>query len=244
MDKRVDEVVEVDLTGRAESAEVHLFGGGHLDPRAYIASLRVDMGAYRDFLRRVGAGRWKASGVSVRLLRRVGTGAVQNHTVIEGTLWVYLGAALVKVFDARRDDPALTEQAAAELLARHLTDAMVHLGGHVADADLADAELGKPQEVWAKVYGIVGLAIPLTLFVPMAVEGPSNPFTYLYGFASAWICYWTGSYLGSSGKRRRQEESGEATAVRERRPDRISADFADEPPFVTVELTPFDTWPS
>ncbi|GLZ38433.1 hypothetical protein [Actinokineospora sp. NBRC 105648] len=244
MDKRVDGVVEVDLTGGTQWAKAHLFGKGPLEPAHYLASLRVDMGAYRDFLRRLGVLPGQASRVAVRLFREVGEGVVHRHQVHGETLQIYLGAALVRLSEARGADPGLTESAGAALLARDLSDAMIHLGGHLSGREASTEELAKPQRILSRALGTIGAVIGFAIFTPLLGElSLVGLLTYGYAYFAVLMGYGLGASLGHLLQLRAQSESGELRTVHERWPDQVSAEYADEPPFVTVELTPFDTWP-
>ncbi|WP_285502127.1 hypothetical protein [Actinokineospora sp. NBRC 105648] len=138
--------------------------------------------------------------------------------MVDGKLLVFRGAALAEVTGAQRVDPALTEEAAARSPARDLSDAMIHLGGHILSQQMADEELSGPQEARARVCGVVGALI---FFMPFALLiGISDPNTFLslYGAFSAALGYGLGAMTGSGAKARQLVATGQVTATSERRP--------------------------
>ncbi|GLZ38741.1 hypothetical protein [Actinokineospora sp. NBRC 105648] len=242
--EQVTDVIEVDLTGGTDDAKVVVRGSGPLDPTAHIASLRVDLGAFREFLVDIGVPSFAAEWTSVRFDLEAGDKVITQHLVHDRVLRISLGAALAKVVEARRTRAVRTESDAAAALARELSDAMIHLGGHLSGAPDADAELEKAQRRQGWLVAAGAAALLLVGYVVLATSNHwVSPFTYLSGLVAVVVVFQGARRAVPAATAARQVRTGKFAEVHERVPALVSEHYAEEGPFVTVSMTPFDTWP-
>ncbi|RLK58759.1 hypothetical protein [Actinokineospora cianjurensis] len=147
-----EDVVELYLTEVAEDRRP--LWDDLLELPRYVESVRVDMAAFRGFLGRLGVHRILAEATRVRVVGTVRED-IHDHRVPDRVITLHLGGLLKGIDRARRVEPGLTDPVAAERVARAMSDAMIHLGGHLS----SDVDAGTPLDRDVTFAGKVGKAI-------------------------------------------------------------------------------------